>query len=204
VFIFWEWMGRIILSPTPYVRTHLTCRVASVLPTAGEACFKMYQTRVSVSMYTLQTAYALQTSSSPPQELKTTSEPPPQGFLLACQQLLSDAYVPGVPSHLRVMLRPHSLHCPLADGGPGQCASKRVSCTSVSVAESPHSKKIYCPRSVTEFYGGIVFIRGQTRVLWGNRFFPLYQARKYVLTSWYCNSLIHSVIPSVPRGIIFY
>jgi hypothetical protein len=42
VFIFWEWMGRIILSPTPYVRTHLTCRVASVLPTAGEACFKMY------------------------------------------------------------------------------------------------------------------------------------------------------------------
>jgi hypothetical protein len=43
-----------------------------------------------------------------------------------------------------------------------------------------------CPRSVTEFYGGIVF-------------FPLHQARKYVLTSWYCQS----VILSVPRGIIF-
>jgi len=36
-----------------------------------------------------------------------------------------------------------------------------------------------CPRSVTEFYGGIVS-------------FPLYQARKYVLTSWYCNSVILS------------
>ena len=40
-----------------------------------------------------------------------------------------------------------------------------------------------CPRSVTEFYGGIVF-------------FPLYQARKYVLTSWYCNSEIHSFCPT--------
>jgi hypothetical protein len=40
------------------------------------------------------------------------------------------------------------------------------------------------PRSVTEFYGGIVF-------------FPLYQARKYVLTSWYCNSEILS------HGVLF-
>jgi len=45
-----------------------------------------------------------------------------------------------------------------------------------------------CPRSVTEFYGGIVF-------------FPLYQARKYVLTSWYCNSFIHSFVLS--HGVLF-
>jgi len=51
---------------------------------------------------------------------------------------------------------------------------------------SPCTRHI-SPRSDTEFYGGIVF-------------FLLYQARKYVLTSWYFNSFIHSV----PRGIIFY
>jgi len=44
------------------------------------------------------------------------------------------------------------------------------------------------PRSVTEFYGGIVF-------------FPLYQARKYVLTSWYCNSFCPRVVnPSSGLG----
>jgi hypothetical protein len=37
---------------------------------------------------------------------------------------------------------------------------------------------VLCPRSVTEFYGGIVF-------------FPLYQARKYVLTSWYCPRVVN-------------
>jgi hypothetical protein len=42
-----------------------------------------------------------------------------------------------------------------------------------------------CPRSDTEFYGGIVF-------------FLLYQARKYVLTSWYCNSFILS------HGVLFF
>jgi hypothetical protein len=35
-------------------------------------------------------------------------------------------------------------------------------------------------------------------------FFPLYQARKYVLTSWYCNSFILSVIHSFcPTGYYF-
>jgi len=43
--------------------------------------------------------------------------------------------------------------------------------------------KLLYLRSVTEFYGGIVF-------------FPLYQARKYVFTSWYCNSFIHSFVLS--------
>jgi hypothetical protein len=38
-----------------------------------------------------------------------------------------------------------------------------------------------CPRSVTEFYGGIVF-------------FSLYQARKYVLTSWYCPRVVTRVL----------
>jgi len=45
------------------------------------------------------------------------------------------------------------------------------------------------PRSVTKFYGGIVF-------------FPLYQARKYVLTSWYCNSFCLSFILS--HGVLFF
>jgi hypothetical protein len=43
------------------------------------------------------------------------------------------------------------------------------------------------------------------RVLWGKRFFfHLYQAHKYVLTSWYFNSFFLSFFHSVPRGIIFY
>ena len=50
---------------------------------------------------------------------------------------------------------------------------------------------LYYPRSDTEFYGGSVF-------------FPLYQARKYVLTSWYCNSFFLLFFCSVSRGIIFY
>jgi hypothetical protein len=52
-------------------------------------------------------------------------------------------------------------------------------------------------------------VRGQTRVLWGNPrsdpssmgesfFFPLYQARKYVLTSWYCSRVLN---PSSGMGV---
>jgi hypothetical protein len=40
VFFFWAWMGRTILSPAVLVRTRLTCRLASVAATAGEACFQ--------------------------------------------------------------------------------------------------------------------------------------------------------------------
>jgi hypothetical protein len=45
------------------------------------------------------------------------------------------------------------------------------------------------PRSVTEFNGGIFF-------------FPLYQARKYVLVSWYCTSFLCSFILS--HGVLFF
>jgi hypothetical protein len=44
-------------------------------------------------------------------------------------------------------------------------------------------RRITNPRSDTKFYGGIVF-------------FLLYQARKYVLMSWYCNSFIPSLCPT--------
>jgi len=47
-------------------------------------------------------------------------------------------------------------------------------------------------------------VRGQTPSSMGESFFlVLYQARKYVLTSWYCNSFILSFFHSVPQGIIF-
>jgi hypothetical protein len=41
--------------------------------------------------------------------------------------------------------------------------------------------------------GGVGTVRGQSPSSMGESFFfPLYQARKYVLTSWYCNSFILS------------
>jgi len=66
----------------------------------------------------------------------------------------------------------------------GSLDNKGITTTTVSVVarDIKDKDKINCPRSVTEFYGGIVF-------------FPLYQARKYVLTSWYCNSFCRSFCP---------
>jgi len=46
-------------------------------------------------------------------------------------------------------------------------------------------------------------VRGQSPSSMGESFFfPLYQARKYVLTSWYCNSFCLSVVLS--HGVLFF
>jgi hypothetical protein len=46
----------------------------------------------------------------------------------------------------------------------------------------------FAPPSFEELHGNDV--RGQSLSSMGESFFfPLYQARKYVLTSWYCNSV---------------
>jgi len=50
------------------------------------------------------------------------------------------------------------------------------------------------PMALTD--GAVTGVQGQTLSSIGELFFfLLYQARKYVLTSWYCNSFIHSFCP---------
>jgi hypothetical protein len=82
----------------------------------------------------------------------------------------------------------------------------------VTIYTYPATQAVYVPVSlrgaVLQWYHMSLQhpgIRGQTLSSMGESFFSLYQVCKYVLTSWYCNSVIHSFIHSeiLSHGVLF-